>query len=90
MPHPRNRRERFLVGKRKGEYRAKADTFGWSWFRMTEEERLEYLRRWAYLRRDTTKICSCSMCGNPRRNHWEKDGRTMQEKRYCRPWQDHV
>ena len=82
MPHPRNKRERSLIGKRKGEKRAKGETGGWTWETFSEEEKQERLRIWSYRRRDTTKICSCHMCGNPRRVEWnKKDKLTMQERK---------
>jgi len=87
MPHPRNRRERFLVGKHKGVKRAKGETAGWTWSAWIGEERKKAQDRWAYLRRNTTKICSCAMCGNPRRSRWgkKKERLTLQERRY-EPW----
>lgn len=89
MPHPRNRRERFFIGKRKGEVRAAGETCGFTWSHRTEEEKQESLKRWAYLRRETTKPCSCSMCGNPRRNRWGKKSEqlTMQERRLGGIWE---
>jgi hypothetical protein len=77
MSHPTNRRERFLIGKKLGEKRA----FGQYNSSPTLQGDLEFMRRAEYLRRDTTKLCSCSMCGNPRRKAW-KDKLTMQEKRF--------
>lgn len=80
MPHPRNRRERFLIGQRKGEKRARAVGHGFSeppsgpWF-MTTSVRL----------RKTTKLCSCYMCGNPRKFYKEL---TMQEKRIGEKYAD--
>lgn len=87
MPHPRDRRERFLIGKRKGEIRAAGETGGFTWRDRTDEEKQESLKRWAYLRRNTTKLCSCKMCGNPRRSRWGKKNErlTMQERKFL-PW----
>jgi hypothetical protein len=46
------------------------------------EEREKSLERAFYLRRNTTKLCSCSMCGNPRNVAWDKkDKLTIQERR---------
>lgn len=73
MSYPKNKRERFLIGKHKGIRRALGEMDGFS--------SKEYFERWAYLRRNTTKLCSCSMCGNPRRKAW-KDKLTMQEKKF--------
>jgi hypothetical protein len=81
MSHPKDRRERFLVGKKLGEKRG----FGyWNGFKFIEDEKVKQkdLRIASYKRRDTTKLCSCSMCGNPRRVAWKgKDKLTMQERR---------
>ena len=70
MSHPKDRRHRFLIGKALGEKRAVGYWSGsllWA----------EFNERAAYLRRNTTKLCSCSMCGNPRR--LLKDKLTRQE-----------
>lgn len=79
MSHPKNRRERFLIGKHKGKVRG----YGyWESFKhIPPEAREEHIRVASYRRRDTTKLCSCSMCGNPRRVAW-KDKLTMQEKKF--------
>jgi hypothetical protein len=46
------------------------------------EEREKNLERAFYLRRNTTKLCSCPMCGNPRNVAWDKkDKLTIQERR---------
>jgi hypothetical protein len=71
MSHPLNKRERVLIGVRKGTRRA--DGYWKSCLK------LEWLQRHRYLRRDTTKLCSCVMCGNPRKWNNEK---TLQEKRF--------
>lgn len=77
MSHPRDRRERFLKGKHLGEKRAFGE-FGACKYLSKEE-----MERFAYQRRNTTKICSCSMCGNPRRKSWKtKNKLTLQELRY--------
>ena len=69
MSHPTNRRERFHKGEHLGEKRA----FGEMGYKGFSEKA-------AYKRRDTTKLCSCSMCGNPRRKAWKgKDKLTRQE-----------
>ena len=77
MSHPTNRRERFLIGKKLGEKRA----FGHYMGSPALHGDPEVMRSAEYLRRDTTKLCSCSMCGNPRRKSW-KDKLTLQEKRF--------
>ena len=77
MSHPTNRRERFLIGKNRGEKRA----FGQYNGSPTLQRNPEFMRRAEYLRRDTTKLCSCSMCGNPRKKAW-KDRLTLQEKKF--------
>lgn len=70
MSHPRNRRERFLIGKWLGEKRAKGMSASW------ESRTDEWFKRTSRLFRNTTKICSClCMCANPRR----RGELTMQE-----------
>jgi hypothetical protein len=67
MSHPLNKRERFLIGVRKSVKRT--DSWGYAG---------KWLYRHRYLRRNTTKLCSCMMCGNARK--WY--GKTMQEKKF--------
>lgn len=75
MSHPRNRQERFLIGKCKGERRAKG-----YWAGMPSIlQNIEFMARLARLLRNTTKLCSCCMCGNSRKFFNEK---TLQEKRF--------
>ena len=76
MSHPRNKRERFLVGKRKGEKRANGltgplDLWSNEWYARTNRAL-----------RSTTKICSCPMCCNPRHSIYNKgkDRITLQER----------
>ena len=72
MSHPKDRRHRFLIGVRHGIRRAEGEVRG-----LKSKTAFE---KWAYLRRNTTTLCSCSMCGNPRRTAWKgKDKLTMQE-----------
>ena len=82
MSHPIDRRQRFLIGKKLGKKRA----FGyWKGYKSenVELERTEWARIASYKRRDTTKLCSCEMCGNPRYKAWKrKDQLTIQEKRF--------
>ena len=83
MSYPQNRRERFLIGKRKGEKRSYLYWGGYaSWFDLPDFffkkspraimsiedcKKLKYLEKSKQLRRNTTKLCSCWMCGNPRK-----------------------
>lgn len=82
MSHPRNKRERFLKGKWKGKKRAKALSSSFT----TEE----LFVRIARLLRNTTKLCSCSMCRNPRRNRYNrgKARYTIQEIRAYDSYRD--
>ena len=83
MSHPRNKRERFLIGERKGLKRSKGY---WNCFPeiqdRKEAERLTLSN--ARVRRNTTKLCSCEICGNPRRARWtnKKEKLTLQERRF--------
>lgn len=85
MSHPKNKKERFVISKHKGEKRVKGETGGFFWGAKTEDEKQEFLRRRAYRRRNTTKVCSCVMCGNPRHNKWGtlKNRVTLQERKYA-------
>jgi hypothetical protein len=74
MSHPRNKRERFLIGDNKGRKRIKE-------FKPSRFLTKEWFKRQIRRRRNTTKLCSCSMCGNPRRKSL-KDKLTMQERKF--------
>ena len=80
MSHPSNKLERFLLGKHKGEKRSKGYWNGFL-FEKDVNKRREKLKEDSKIRRNTTKLCSCSMCGNPRRKSW-KDKLTLQEKKF--------
>ena len=74
MSHPSNKRERFLIGDRKGKKRV----IGYCTFK-TIGDRQEYFNKASKRHRNTTKLCSCEMCGNPRKFFSEV---TMQEKKH--------
>jgi hypothetical protein len=78
MSHPKDRRHRFLIGKKKGENR------GYKYFEVKDvDERERLVEVAAYKCRNTTKLCSCEMCCNPRRGVVKnKDKLTIQEKRF--------
>jgi hypothetical protein len=75
VSHPVNKRERFLKSKNKGLSRAEG---------LFSDIRVENIRgennieKTAKLTRNTTKLCSCAMCGNARKFFGEK---TRQEKK---------
>lgn len=74
MSHPCNRLERRMIGEVKCKKRV--------YLFITEKEakkRPDILNHWSRRHRNTTKICSCSMCGNPRKFFKE---RSIQEKKY--------
>jgi len=80
MSYPTNKYERFLIGKHKGERRVPS----WIKYYVSGEgmkQDPEARERWCRLARNTTKLCSCDMCGNPRRVAWG-DKLTMKEKRF--------
>jgi len=94
MSYPKNKRERFLIGKRKGEKRSYLYWNGYTnWFDLPDffykksprtkgieySEKKRLLEKSKQLRRNTTKLCSCSMCGNPRKYLNEL---TLQEKKF--------
>jgi len=64
MSYPKNKLERFLLGKQKGERRVR---LYWQDTYITDEERKKLLEHGARIRRNTTKLCSCYMCGNPKK-----------------------
>lgn len=64
--HPHNRRERELIGRLKGIKRAKGYWNDFKW-EHDKKEVEKLLKANAQIRQDTTKLCSCMMCGNPRR-----------------------
>lgn len=74
MSHPRNKRERFLIGKHKGEKRAEG---------LLESRTCRWFVETSRALRNTTSLCSCHMCGNPRHSVYSKgDTRlTMQERK---------
>ena len=77
MSHPKNKRERFQIGKRKGVKRA----LGMAWPVGQSEE--WFLSTSRFLR-NTTKTCNCSICINPRRSGWSKakEKLTLQELKF--------
>jgi hypothetical protein len=76
MSHPKDRRDRFLIGMHHGIRRAN----GWFRFETNREYRKELVEIWSKRLRHMTKACSCSMCGNPRRKEFRTNVRlTMQE-----------
>lgn len=54
----------------------KVKKFFWITKYITEEKRLEHIKKMA----DNRKPCSCWMCGNPRKHL--KDKKTIQEKKH--------
>ena len=58
MSHPKNRYDREFIGRNKGIRRADGELVSCS--DVTEEHRI----RARVLRKNTTKLCSCFMCGN--------------------------
>ena len=74
MSHPCNKRESFLIGDRKGQRRVVGHCIY-----KTKGDRQEYLDIARKRQRNTTKRCSCEMCGNPRKYFGDL---TMQERRY--------
>lgn len=75
MTHPTNKRDRFLKGVNKGNKRANAHLAGMT--PTDKQKHKEFMERAKHLHRDTTKLCSCSMCCNKRKI----EGETLQEQR---------
>jgi len=81
MSYPNNKRERFLIGKRKGHKRVSL------WFNSDYlyPDREKDRERFARNHRDTTKICSAvGCCGNPRR----RGELTLQEMKFLSSLKD--
>jgi hypothetical protein len=74
MSHPKNKLERFEIGITKSKRRVMLFLS----FRDSSVNR-EFLDVWSRKFRNTTKKCSCSLCGNPRRYLREE---TLQERRF--------
>jgi len=81
MSYPKNKRERFVNGDNKAKRRFYGEITALSTSGESEEEKRKWEAKEIAKRRKTTKLCSCSMCGNPRRKSW-KDKLTMQEKKF--------
>jgi hypothetical protein len=77
MSHPRNKRERFLISDCKGRRRSEGYWRTLCAFK-SDKERQQFFEKQKQIRRNTTKLCSCEMCGNPRRLRKEV---TMQERK---------
>lgn len=65
--HPHNKHERENIGRRKGFKRSKGYWNDFKWVQDRNKAR-KLLELNAQRHKDTTKLCSCFMCGNPRRN----------------------
>ena len=76
--HPKNKYERKQISKMKSWGRSKKLIDSWD---IKREDSLDYCSK---IYRNTTKICSCSMCGNPRNNDWLKkeERMTIQERKF--------
>lgn len=74
MSHPKNKRERFLVGVKKSKLRV----MNFLSYR-EKDKHPELILKLERHHRNTTKICSCMMCGNPRKYYKEK---TFQETKF--------
>jgi len=62
--HPKNKHHRIKIGIKKGIKRAKGLS--------ANDPNASWVDKTSKLLRNTTKLCSCSMCGNPRHNKWSK------------------
>lgn len=82
MSHPVNRRERFLIGKKLGEKRAKGMFQGDYLANRDPEVFKRIFDHSSRIMRNTGKMCSCYMCQNRRINPWVKDKLTMQEVKF--------
>ncbi len=79
MSHPKNKRERFLYGERKGRKRVR------QWFVVGEscktiDEVKELTEKFTRIHRNITKICNGVCCANPRKYFKEV---TLQERKFA-------
>jgi len=81
MSHPKNRRDRFIIGNKKARKRVSMWFNCQLWQREGEARRVEALEAQFVRHRDTTKRCGRACCTNPRHNGY-KDRLTMQEKKF--------
>lgn len=72
---PHNKHERRIIGKNKGFKRATGLQEGWDWL---NSDKKEWMKKASRILQNTTKLCSCQMCRNPRRSNWSEK-LTMQE-----------
>jgi hypothetical protein len=80
MSHPKNKLERFEIGITKSKRRVMLFLS----FRDSLIDR-EFLDIWSRKFRNTTRKCSCSLCGNPRK--YFNEG-TLQEKKFDQTYPD--
>ena len=73
MSYPKNKRERLLIGYRKGSKRVAM------WYLSTDPRNVEWKKESTSRHRNVTKKCSGVCCGNPRRHLGEL---TFQERRF--------
>lgn len=77
--HPKNKRERVKVAKKKGYKRSEALVSPWSMGgRKTKDEYRETVELFARHHRNTTKRCGGACCANPR----EHFGETIKEREH--------
>jgi hypothetical protein len=76
MSHPKDRRDRFIIGQNKAEKRVSL-----MFSEKSRRERPEVVAANVQRHRDTTKRCGRPCCTNPRHNGY-KDRLTMQEKKF--------
>lgn len=74
MSHPVNKRERFLIWVKKSKKRV----MNFMSYR-EKSKNPDLVQKWERCHRNTSKTCSCIICGNPRKYFGEK---TIQEKKY--------
>jgi len=76
--HPFNKHERVLKGKKKGKKRAALLVPFDNWSNKNQTAAQQIRTRLEHAHRDTSKTCSCAMCGNPRKYFNEP---TIQEQK---------
>ena len=66
--HPHNKHERGEIGNRKGFKRARRYWNNFRWMKDRDKAE-EFIKESAQHRKNTTKLCSCSICGNERHHY---------------------
>ena len=63
----------------------------WYWCAEDREREKHLFHLWARQQRDNMQVCSCAMCGNPRRGYWNgKERLTIAERKNEESFRDQL